>query len=114
MVGESNNVLNKANSNLNDIKGKAYAGVKTFLSKWNELKAYAEENVLPGLIIRKYLELFDYQESHVQPVYGNTMERMVNVRELIRVADAFETIPEVLEATMSTSLDVEIDEEKMQ
>lgn len=112
MVGESNNVLNKANSNLNDIKGKAYAGVKTFLFKWNELKAYSEENVLPGLIIRKYLELFDYQESHVQPVYGNTMERMVNVRELIRVADAFETIPEVLEATMSTSLDVEIDEEK--
>ena len=53
-----------------------------------------------------------YQESHVQPVYGNTMERMVNVRELIRVADAFETIQEVLEATMSTSLDVEIDEEK--
>ena len=92
-------VIEKMEFNLKLIKGKASKGVKSFIKKFKELKVFAEENVLPSLIINKYIELFDYV-NYLRDTYDNGVDRYCHVSEFSRIANEFDTIEELLESTL--------------
>lgn len=107
-------VIEKAKKNLKLLKGKAYKGANNFLKKFDKVIKFAEENVEPALIIQYYVNEFEYKEfltesyrseedkekNDEDKTQNEASTRFNNVRELVRIAEEYSNISELLESTL--------------
>ena len=96
--GDYVDIVDCVRKNLNSFKGATKNGLQTFLERFDLLKLYAEENVLPAAIIDKYIEVFKYKDF-IKTEYKEIEDwsfRLNNVTVFEGIASNYYTLEEFL------------------
>ena len=123
--GESS-VIEKAKKNVMLLKGKAKKGAEIFLKKFDKIVKFAQENIEPALIIEYYLNEFDYKNYLIESyrseedkekndedkTQNEAWTRQKNVDELIRIAEEYDCVSDLLESTLGFDEESVEDEER--